>query len=168
MTRSEITFWICIAVALMLSYFVLAATAGSAHATDWDWSITDNYHTRQQPRRKARRYVRRTPDRDYERERDNVRLYRSEELVCAPGPVRGLGTQWIGQEGALDAAKKDFMERVRYDLGESYLDLKNAQDPITRCGRVSVGEVAGQVLYRCEIRAIPCKPKFNEGAVVGK
>jgi hypothetical protein len=71
--------------------------------------------------------------------------------------VRGLGTQWIGEQGALDAAKKDWMERVRYYHGETFLDMSHAADFMKRCGRVSIGEVAGQVLYRCEIEARPCK-----------
>ena len=37
--------------------------------------------------------------------------------------VRGLGTQWIGEQGALDGAKKDWMERVRYYHGETYVDM---------------------------------------------
>ena len=80
---------------------------------------------------------------------------------CA-SKVRGLGTQWIGTEGAMDAAKKDWMERVRYDHGESYLDLTNAKEFESRCGRVSVGVVAGQVMYRCEIVARPCKPQMRD------
>jgi hypothetical protein len=75
--------------------------------------------------------------------------------------VRGLGTQWIGEQGALDAAKKDWMERVRYYHGETFLDLSHAAGFAKRCGRVSVGEVAGQVLYRCEIEARPCKGSFE-------
>jgi hypothetical protein len=75
--------------------------------------------------------------------------------------VRGLGTQWIGEQGALDAAKKDWMERVRYYYGETFLDLSHASDFAKRCGRVSIGEVAGQVLYRCEIEARPCKASFE-------
>jgi len=75
--------------------------------------------------------------------------------------VRGLGTQWIGEQGALDAAKKDWMERVRYYHGETFLDLSHASDFAKRCGRVSIGEVAGQVLYRCEIEARPCKASFE-------
>jgi hypothetical protein len=75
--------------------------------------------------------------------------------------VRGLGTQWIGEQGALDAAKKDWMERVRYYHGETFLDLSHASDFVKRCGRVSIGEVAGQVLYRCEIEARPCKGSFE-------
>lgn len=78
--------------------------------------------------------------------------------------VRGLGTQWIGTEGALQAARKDWMERVRYDLGEAYLDMTHAADEVSRCGRVSIGETMGQVMYRCEIVARPCKGVFGETA----
>jgi len=76
--------------------------------------------------------------------------------------VRGLGTQWIGEDGAFEAAKKDWMERVRYDHGETYVDMSHAVDVERRCGRVSVGEVVGQVLFRCEIVATPCKAEFED------
>ncbi|KWT72403.1 hypothetical protein APY04_0197 [Hyphomicrobium sulfonivorans] len=76
--------------------------------------------------------------------------------------MRGLGTQWIGEAGAFEAAKKDWMERVRYDLGESYLDLSHAVELVKRCSRTSIGEAAGQVLYRCEIWARPCKAEFEK------
>jgi hypothetical protein len=85
---------------------------------------------------------------------------RDRERTCLDR-VRGLGTQWIGEQGALDAAKKDWMERVRYYHGETFLDLSHAADFAKRCGRVSIGEVAGQVLYRCEIEARPCKGSFE-------
>jgi hypothetical protein len=85
---------------------------------------------------------------------------RDRNRVCLDR-VRGLGTQWIGEQGALDAAKKDWMERVRYYHGETFLDLSHAADFAKRCGRVSIGEVAGQVLYRCEIEARPCKASFE-------
>ena len=78
------------------------------------------------------------------------------------GRVRGVGTQWIGLEGAMDAAKKDWSERVRYDYGEIFIDLTHAQDFEKRCGRTSIGQVAGQVLYRCEIIARPCKAEFEK------
>ncbi len=76
--------------------------------------------------------------------------------------VRGLGTQWIGTDGAMEAAKKDWMERVRYDHGESYVDMSNAREFESRCGRVSIGEIAGQVTYRCEVHARPCKPPLKD------
>lgn len=111
-----------------------------------------------------RRHVRR----DYSYDRD-VRFYRTPDREEEPhggkclDPVRGLGTQWIGTEGALQAAQKDWMERVRYDHGESFIDMGNAVDFVSRCGRVSIGEVVGQVTYRCEIVARPCKPDYEEG-----
>jgi hypothetical protein len=114
-----------------------------------------------EPRRKVRRrtYHRRTPEREV---RYYAPPYRMDYEGCGPGPVRGLGTQWIGKEGALEAAKKDWMERVRFDLGEKYLDLSNAKDFEASCSRVSVGKVLDQVMYRCDVRARPCKGEMAE------
>jgi hypothetical protein len=163
MTRSEITFWVFVSLALALAFIGMAAIANPASATDWDWSMSgDSYHSHKQKPRKAYRR-KRTPD---------VRYYappvvdERDEKFCL-GPVRGVGKQWIGEEGALDAAKDDWMARVRYDLGESFLDMKNAEDFEKRCGRTSVGETLGQVFYRCEIVARPCKSTFSAG-VAGK
>jgi hypothetical protein len=152
------------------------AASNKAHATDWDWSIGNGsgYH-HQKPRRKYRKHVSRQRDYDRVRERERIRAYRAGEYElsledeadwkpvgeCAY-KIRGLGTQWIGTEGALDAAKKDWMEKVRYDLGESFLDLNNARSFVSRCGRVSVGETLGQVLYRCEMVARPCQGTMNK------
>ena len=148
----------------MLRYVTLAlaiAFAAPAFADGhWGWDGTS------QPAKKAaegkvyadRRARNRARVLAYERrdKDDNDR-----DGQCA-SKVRGLGTQWIGTEGAMDAAKKDWMERVRYDHGESFLDLTNAKEFESRCGRVSVGEVAGQVMYRCEIIARPCRPTMRE------
>ena len=76
-------------------------------------------------------------------------------------PIRGVGTEWIGQEGALKGARKDWMERVRYDHGERFIDMTNDRDEVSRCSRVSIGEVAGQVMYRCEIVARPCQANME-------
>lgn len=161
----------------MRAYILVAFGAiwlsAAGHAEDWSlatWQsgprsqvAYERSSVAQPPRwREARQ---RRPARSAERQRpEPVRAYRSEtprRLQCADR-VRGLGTQWIGEGGALDAAKKDWMERVRYDLGESYLDLSHAADLVKRCGRTSIGETAGQVLYRCEIWARPCKGVFEE------
>jgi len=141
-----------------LALALLFALPSCAEGLSWDWAIgTGNpsarhhrsYHQRHQRYRpKVMAYEKRSKEAD--RDRDD----RAGKCV---GKVRGLGTQWIGTEGALNAAKKDWMERVRYDHGESYIDMTNAQDFVSRCGRVSIGEVAGQVTYRCEIVARPCK-----------
>jgi hypothetical protein len=160
MTRTEKTFWALAAIIIVLGFLALSATGGKA--TDLDWSMSgDGYHShRQKPRRKYRR----KPEPD-------IRYYAApragDEKFCL-GPVRGVGTQWIGENGAMDAAKKDWMERVRYDLGESFLDLSHAEGFEKRCGRTSVGEVAGQVLFRCEVIARPCKATFTEVEATGK
>lgn len=106
--------------------------------------------------------------------RSDVKLYRSPDAVAerdhgtdAQGrclaPVSGLGKQWVGLKGALDAAKKDWMERVRYDHGESFVDMSHAAEVGSRCGRVSIGSFLGRVMYRCEIVARPCQAKFVAG-----
>jgi hypothetical protein len=171
MTRTEITFWALAAIVILSAFAILAAIANPAKATDWDWSMSgDSYHSHQQKPRRKKTHTRRPYDNSYDRER--VRGYRSVEedddlRICA-APVRGLGTQWVGPEGALEAAKKDWMERTRYDLGESYLDLKNAKDFVSRCGRVSIGEALGQSMMRCEIVARPCKGEFADTQTTGK
>ena len=84
-------------------------------------------------------------------------------VACVGDRVTGLGTQWIGKQGALDAAKKDWMEHVRYYYGETFLDLDYSAGFKARCSRVSIGEVAGQVTYRCEMRARPCRAEMLDG-----
>ena len=69
---------------------------------------------------------------------------------------RGVGTQWVTMDGAEDAAKKDWMETVRYDFGEKFMSIDNARDYEHRCSRSSVGTAAAQMLFRCEVKARPC------------
>lgn len=80
---------------------------------------------------------------------------------CYPS-VTVVGSQWVGDSGAQDSAKKAFMEQVRWKYGEAYMDIHNAQDIALRCSRSSIGEVANQVLHRCEIRARPCRMGFSK------
>ncbi len=154
----------------MIRYVALALAivfAGPAMATDWDWDMGSGSPTARHHRArvhyrhrshhegpKVMAYEKRADDRD----RDG----KDERGGKCVDKVRGLGTQWIGTQGALDAAKKDWMERVRYDHGESYIDMTNAKDFVSRCGRTSIGEIAGQVTYRCEIYARPCKAPMQE------
>ena len=167
----------------MIKYTALALAAALAvplcpaptFATDldWDWNMSTNPSAKRHHARK--RYARRHHHEDVARKDDGTKVMayvRREgdtivverdrgEFHCVE-KVRGLGTQWIGTEGAMDAAKKDWMERVRYDFGESFLDLNNAKDFVSRCGRTSIGETMGQVMYRCEIVARPCKAQMQE------
>ena len=144
-------------VALALAITLAAPAVADGH---WGWDTGSGKAT---AKRDGKQYAERRA-----RNRARVLAYERREKddndrdgQCA-SKVRGLGTQWIGTEGAMDAAKKDWMERVRYDHGESFLDLTNAKEFESRCGRVSVGEVAGQVMYRCEIIARPCRPTMRE------
>ena len=144
----------------LAAIIAVPAYCGPVAATDyWDWNLgSGSPTTRQKARAKyAKRYHKSssspTKVMAYVKRED---VAAKQEVTCAD-KVRGLGTQWIGTEGALDAAKKDWMERVRYDYGESFLDMNNAKDFVSRCGRVSIGETMGQVMYRCEIVARPCK-----------
>ena len=153
----------------MIRYLALAfalVLAVPAFATDWDWDVGSDSSARHRARAShVRHYYKHVNieaekvDRDRDRDHD-----RADAGWQCLDKVRGLGTQWIGTEGALDAARKDWMERVRYDHGESFIDMTNAKDFESRCGRVSIGEVVGQVTYRCEIMARPCKPPLKEVA----
>jgi hypothetical protein len=149
-----------------------------AAATDWDWSMgsgTPTSRTKKARVKYAKRYNKtNTNTASTSNDATKVMAYvkredvaGKKEVQCADR-VRGLGTQWIGTEGAMDAAKKDWMERVRYDYGESFLDLSHAMDFVSRCGRTSIGETMGQVMYRCEIVARPCKGVMNETAAATK
>jgi len=129
------------------------------------------FHRQERPARSYRKPAYSKPARR-EREREpDWRAYRDADRDDKPrggycaDKVRGLGTQWIGTKGAMEAAWKDWMERVRYELGESFLDRTHAVEPVARCGRVSIGETLGQVLYRCEVVARPCKADFAETAI---
>ena len=73
-------------------------------------------------------------------------------------PVRVIGSQFVTEQGAEESAQKAWMEAVRYDSGEQYMMLDNAQGYSHRCSRSSIGEIAGQVFYRCEVIAKPCRP----------
>lgn len=161
-----------IVIALAVAVAVLPV-AGAAAASDyWDWSIGSGSPTVRAKKARvkyARRHHKESPAKvmGYVKREEETKVAAKPEMQCAE-KVRGLGTQWIGTEGAMDAAKKDWMERVRYDYGESFLDMNNAKDFVSRCGRVSVGEVAGQVMYRCEIVARPCKGVMAETKAASK
>lgn len=157
----------------MIRYVTLAlalAIGAPASATDinWDWDLgtgspqAKHRHTDKhaQRRHRTRSGSNATKVMAYAKRAEPPET-QNDGYQCV-AKVRGLGTQWIGTEGAMEAAKKDWMERVRYDFGESYIDMSNAREFETRCGRVSIGEIAGQVTYRCEVHARPCKPPLKE------
>lgn len=173
MTRTEVialaVYWaiiVCMGLAIWTVWFwPLPAKAqdGYGHCAGeycWDWGLgTGDPHKRWHRSYTSHYYVR-----DYYRTPPAAEFPDRQQTLgrhCLE-PVRGVGSQFIGQVGALEAAKKDWMERVRYDHGEKFLDLANARDFDSRCGRTSIGEVAGQVLFRCEVWARPCKAELEE------
>jgi len=81
-----------------------------------------------------------------------------EEKVKCLAPVRVVGSQFVTEHGAEESAQKSWMEAVRFDSGEQFMSLDNARDYSRRCARSSVGEIAGQTFYRCEVIAKPCRP----------
>ena len=139
---------------LALALAVTAALIAPASGRDLGRPPAKSDSSRQQQRTSDVKYFR-SPDSSDERGRDG------KHGRCL-APVSGLGTQWIGLKGALDAARKDWMERVRYDHGESFVDMSHAASVGSRCGRVSIGSFLGKVMYRCEIIARPCQARFEQ------
>ena len=146
------------------------------HAEEWDWDIGykrpgfTHHHHRARLRavehrvrlyREAGLEADRRAERREERHDEHAALEDERGVRCLE-PVRGVGTEWIGQEGALTAARKDWMERVRYDHGERFLDMTNDRDEVSRCSPVSIGELVGKVMYRCEIWARPCQAHMEQ------
>jgi hypothetical protein len=88
-------------------------------------------------------------------------MYRDDEKPKRPMQclerVTVVGSQWAGEEGAEESAQKAWMEQVRWNDGEAWMDIKNVEGYAKRCARSSVGEVLNQVLHRCEISARPCR-----------
>jgi hypothetical protein len=142
---------------LALTLAVTAALIAPAIGRDLDRSAAKTHDAQQHQRASAVKYFR-SPDGLAERDRGD-----DDRGRCLP-PVSGLGKQWVGLKGALDAARKDWMERVRYDHGEIFVDMSHAARVGSRCSRVSIGSFLGRVMYRCEVVARPCKARFDQGA----
>jgi hypothetical protein len=77
-------------------------------------------------------------------------------------PVRVVGSQDVRQDAAEDSARKAWAEIVRWESGESFMNIENATGYQSRCSRSSIGETLGVTLNRCEIIAKPCRPGLVE------
>lgn len=89
--------------------------------------------------------------------------YRTDEVMRCLAPVRVVGSQDVREGAAEESAKKGWMESVRWAHGEAFMDAANWTDMQRRCSRSSIGEMVGQVFYRCEIVASPCRPGMSKG-----
>ena len=177
MTRAEITFWACIGIALALSFYILAATASPAGATDWDWSLGNGsgYHHQKKPRRKVRRSKPAPEIRYYAPPLDDDRMVwgRDDDKrpVCVPAFVEVKSTEHTTPENAMEAAKKMWAAAAQWDWGSKYMSLNLAKDYRFHCGQSdamdtasgrlneAVSQLAGKegVNVRCVIRARPCR-----------
>lgn len=86
---------------------------------------------------------------------------RAPEPICAKTPVAVVGSQYLNEAGAEESAQKGWHEAVRFHHGEAFMDLARAKDYRHRCSRSSIGEALGQIMHRCEVSAIPCKPPMT-------
>lgn len=76
---------------------------------------------------------------------------------------RAVGQQHLTVDGAKKEANDAWAGTVRFHHGEKYLDLSNAREVTYTCSRSSIKEggvtTLGQTLTRCEIEAVPCRPR---------
>jgi hypothetical protein len=175
MTRSEITFWVFIALALICSFFVLSAvSAPKAHATDCrSWPHSE--WCAPAPRKKVRRAKPREDIRYYAPPLDDDRIIwgRDDDKrpVCVPAFVEVKSTEHTTSENAMDAAKKMWAASAQWDWGSKYMSLDLAKDYRQFCGQSNamdtasgrineaVSQLTGKegVNVRCVIRARPCR-----------
>ena len=87
-----------------------------------------------------------------------------EAVTRCLAPVRVVGSQDVRESAAEESAKKAWMERVRFESGESFQDIANSQSYAKRCVRSSIGEALGQYFHRCEVEALPCRPGMVKGS----
>jgi hypothetical protein len=109
--------------------------------------------------RKHKKRRRKPEVRGYTR-RDDANDDKQDRIKCYDA-IRVVGSQWATEAGAEESAQKAWMERVRWSIGEAAMSITAAEGYEKRCSRSSVGELANQVLHRCEVRARPCRPVFQ-------
>jgi hypothetical protein len=142
-----------IAILAGVAFLVFPAAPLQAQGITDYW---DRYHAP----RKVKKRVKRPRRHQHRPRKEEPKRVDPDDWRCLPS-MEGIGTQWATEDGALDRAEKDWMERVRYKYGERYMDISNSagydRDRDRECGRSSIGEVAGQTLHRCSIWARPCR-----------
>jgi hypothetical protein len=95
--------------------------------------------------------------------REPLPTYRPrEEGRCWPFLV-AVGEQHVSLGGAQEKARDMFSATARWRIGERAMDFNNARDATYECSRSSVGSVVGQVFYRCEVKARPCRAELKGG-----
>lgn len=144
---------ICTAVAFCIYLIHPISFVSQAKASEYRhcWDL-DGCPNRRHHRPRVRYYA--APEYEAEGQRE------SDGWKCLD-KVHVVGSQWANEDGAEDSAKKAFMEEVRFRSGEAFMDVDHARDYEKRCTRSSIGEVAGAMLFRCEVAARPCRPPLK-------
>lgn len=146
-----------------LALFLALIIATPATAQDW-WPHDDPPKRRvyKKPRVKA-----------WRREEPPILEPRCKAMVSAQG------LQGLTELGAKEKANDAWAAEVRARWGERLMDLRHADDYAVRCWRSSIADKpsipmlsAGEtdraaMEYRCEVKAIPCEPKWQSEAGAG-
>jgi Ni/Co efflux regulator RcnB len=152
-----IVFFVLLTVFLVTSY----AQAQTAPTYRSEYNPVSRGHWEDDDHPGLRRYVR------HERHRHTRKIWRHhdhghrphhEGRHCQP-TIAVVGDQYATEEGAKQESDKAWMQTARWQFGERYMSRENADDATYECGRSSVGSVAGQVFFRCRLKARPCKPE---------
>lgn len=108
----------------------------------------------------------------YRRDEDEGWEFRDQRLEtgthCRGDLIRVVGSEHLTEDGAMNAATRQWQATARYDFGEKFMDLANARGMRWRCDRSGTNEsIAGRVsetvtsgggfLKRCVIQARPCE-----------
>ena len=103
----------------------------------------------------------------------NEQRIRTSDTPRCYGIIAVVGYEAITEETALAEAQRQWAARVRFDYGERYTDLANAQDVNSVCTRSATNEsvigkvgefLIGQYRKRCKIWARPCRVEDSAGA----
>jgi len=96
----------------------------------------------------------------------NEQRVRTSDTPRCYGIIAVVGSEAITEAAALIAAQRAWRARVRFDYGERYIGLDNAENINSVCTRSSTSETAvgkegefftGQERNRCKIWARPCR-----------
>ncbi len=140
------------------------ASVGHRWACSREWPHTDCGWRRYCRRHAYQGEGYREGIRYYNAPRDDERWERDERERCLDRK-RVVGSEHASVEGALNAAKRQWMSLVRWDHGEKFMNIDIAKDYRQRCERSSTNEtiagraaegLTGSFYTRCEVIAAPC------------
>ena len=141
----------------------------------WSGGRPDTVRPYRKYRQHYVQYNRRHPNRHHGWRHYASEYGRSDTPRCY-GIVTAVGVESLLPDRALAAAERVWAANVRFDYGERYLDLENAEQRNSVCTRSSVndsfaGKLGEQIVgesavsHRCKIWARPCRAPVNQAEV---